>query len=350
MEKKEKTGQKKTRNFPRATLEESLKIPQAIKDKNGGNSWPPAEVAKAINAGAKTNNFFYQTSSSQSFGFTKGTRDAAKIEIDTLGREIVYSPNPEVELQSKINAFFKIDIFAKVFNHYKGSSLPETKYLSNTLENEFSIPPEFHEEFVRLFKENCRYLNIEHGINGSGNDSDLETNRPSISTHTSETITLSEAKGTSALKAFVIMPFSERTGKYSRGFFDEVLNSLVTPAAADANFTVKTARRNGSDVIQSTIINELIDADLVIADLTEHNPNVLFELGVRMAMEKPVLLIRANGTDKIFDVDNMLRVFDYDHNLWTSTIKTDVPELTKHIKSSWENRKLKNYMQILKGK
>ena len=58
-------------------------------------------------------------------------------------------------------------------------------------------------------------------------------------------------------------------------------------------------------MIQATTINSLVEADLVIADLTEHNPNVLFELGVRMAQEKPVVLIRALGTPALFDVDNL---------------------------------------------
>lgn len=52
---------------------------------------------------------------------------------------------------------------------------------------------------------------------------------------------------------------------------------------SDAGFTVETANRQGSGVIQSTIVNEFLEADLVIADLTEHNPNVLFELRRRMA-------------------------------------------------------------------
>jgi nucleoside 2-deoxyribosyltransferase len=60
----------------------------------------------------------------------------------------------------------------------------------------------------------------------------------------------------------------------------------------NAGFVVETAKRQGSDVIQSTISNELLDADLVIADLTDHNPNVLFELGLRIAEEKPVALIK----------------------------------------------------------
>ncbi len=35
-----------------------------------------------------------------------------------------------------------------------------------------------------------------------------------------------------------------------------------------------------------------------------------------MAQEKPVVLIRALGTPALFDVDNLLRVFEYNPNLW----------------------------------
>jgi hypothetical protein len=72
------------------------------------------------------------------------------------------------------------------------------------------------------------------------------------------------------------MPFVERHESHPPGFFAEVLQQLLTPAATAAGFEVKTAIRQGSDVIQSTIVNDLLDADLVLADLTEHNPNVLF--------------------------------------------------------------------------
>ena len=69
-----------------------------------------------------------------------------------------------------------------------------------------------------------------------------------------------------------------------------------------------------------------MDADLVIADLTQHNPNVMFELGMRMAEDKPVVLIKASGTGPLFDVDNMLRVFEYNPNLWSTTVEKDMPK------------------------
>ncbi len=124
----------------------------------------------------------------------------------------------------------------------------------------------------------------------------------------------------------------------------------LAPAVMASQFTVKTANRQGSDLIQSTIINDLIEEDLVIADLTEHNPNVMFELGIRMAEDKPVVLIKALGTGPLFDVDNMLRVFEYSSNLWQTTIEKDMPSLREFIKGAWENRASeKSYMKILRG-
>ncbi len=88
---------------------------------------------------------------------------------------------------------------------------------------------------------------------------------------------------------------------------------------------------------------------MVIVDLTEHNPNVLFELEMRMAYDKPICLIRAKGTGPIFDVDNMLRVYEYDPNLWSSTVERDIPELVTHIKATWRNKDTENsYMKLLR--
>ena len=145
------------------------------------------------------------------------------------------------------------------------------------------------------------------------------------------------------------MPFSEKTSAYPKGYFDEVLKHLITPAAVKANFTATTAKKAGSEVIQSTIVNDLDAADLVIVDLTEHNPNVLFELGMRIAFNKPVCLILAKGTPAIFDIDHMLRVYDYNPCLWQSTLAIDVPALSEHISETWKSKgKDRSYLSILR--
>lgn len=342
-----KPAGKARKPYPSVPFSEALIVAQKIKDLNGGNPWATSDVANALSIGPKSPKFFYVTAASRDFGLTTGTRDTATISLTELGRELVYAPDVETEQQKKIEAFHKIDIFKKVLEHYKGSSLPEMKYLGNTLEREFGLAPEFHEDFSRMFRQNCQELGITSGgIGKAADSSDLdESKRPS-------TVTLGVPKGGDGKKKpklFVIMPFVEKHVDRPTGFFDEVLRSLFTPAGLGAGFIVETANRQGSDVIQSTIINDLLDADLVIADLTDHNPNVLFELGVRMAEDKPVALVKATGTGRIFDVDNMLRVYEYSSNLWQSTIEKDIPSLKDHILAAWDARESgHSYMKILR--
>lgn len=345
-----KKQQRLERLYPKVTLENALQVPLALKEKNGGNPWPPEEVANAIGLSKATNSFFYPASAARAFGLTEGGRDSKQIALTDFGRSLVYAPSRQVEDELKREAFLKVDIFRRVSEHYKGGELPELRYLSNTLEKEFGLPREFHEEFTKLFRENCTYLKIGPGFSTqrqlTDQTGDGASGKVGASAHI---VTLAEPEQHSDLQCFVIMPFRERTATFHAGFFDEVLRSLIAPAGRKAGFVVTTASREGTEVIQSTIVNDLLNADMVIADLTEHNPNVLFELGMRMAYDKPICLIRAKGTGPIFDVDNMLRVYEYDPNLWSSTIERDIPELVTHIKATWRNKDTENsYMKLLR--
>jgi hypothetical protein len=334
------------RPFPAESLEAALQVPKVIKEFNGGNPWPPSEVAKALEIAPRGNKLWYLTASAQHYGLTVGTRDTDLVELAPIGRSFVYAPSPAVERQSIEAAFFNVDAFKKVYDYYGGNNLPELRFLQNTLESEFKIPREYHTDFHRLFRENCALLD-------KFPDAEAGSQRTILSSTAARegSVTLGEPTAKTSLVAFVVMPFSEKTNRYPNGFYSEVLTNLITPAGVEAGFKVETARKPGSDIIQSTIINDLLDADLVIADLSDHNPNVLFELGVRMAHDKPIALIRAEGTAAIFDVDNMLRVLDYNPNLWKSTLEIDLPRLTAHITAVWESRDSTNtYMKILRGK
>jgi len=315
---------------------------------NGGNPWAPEEVANALDLAPKANRFFYVTASSTAYGLTLGTRDTAQIELGPLGRKILYATSAESEKQGLKEAFFNVELFKRVYDYYKGSALPELKYLGNTLESVFGIPAPQHQDFVRVYSANLDYLVKEEALDASTVDAQSDT-KLGTDGKSQHSIVVGVPKAKTSHVAFVILPFNERTDRFPRGFFEEVLQTLITPAAIDAGFKVETARREGSDVIHSTIVNDLLAADLVIADLTEHNPNVLFELGLRMAFERPTALIRARGTAPIFDVDNLLRVYDYDPNLWRSTLELDLPKLTGHIRGTWEGKDAGvSYMQLLK--
>ena len=316
-------------NFPRKSLEECKKILDLIKEYNAGNPWSSAEIGKNLGLGGKSNNFYYLTSSSRDYGLTIGTRDTPKIELADLGKKFAYPKSPIEEYESVKSAFLNVELFRQVFDYYQGENLPEIQYLKNTLKTEFGVTEEHQDLFYQLYQKNLKFIKKFKSTN--------KVNVPSSKNSTSS-IVLGESKNSGSLTVFVAMPFSEKTDTYPAGYFDEVLKHLITPAAVKANFTAKTAKKSGSEVIQSTIVNDLDSADLVIVDLTEHNPNVLFELGMRIAFNKPVCLIRAKGTSAIFDIDHMLRVYDYNPCMWPSTLEDDIPALSEHIAETWANK------------
>ena len=73
-------------------------------------------------------------------------------------------------------------------------------------------------------------------------------------------------------------------------------------------------RSDGIDeagTITRQIVDRVYDADLVVADLTDLNPNVFYELAVRHAFHKPVITIAQAGTKIPFDVAHQ-RMITYD--------------------------------------
>lgn len=346
---KKATAPRVERPYPRRPLEEATRVPVALKEQYGGNPRPPDDVAQALGYPSRSSTtFFYQAAASRDFGLTAGGRDSTEIGLDDRGRRYAYAESGDVEQAVLKEAFLSVDIFRRVFEYYKGPGLPEKKYLSNVLEGQFGLHPEVHDEFIELYKRNTDFV----GLTGSDAPAGaLGPGTPPSPGLRPDVVTVEEPEGDTSGRSscFVIMPFNEKTPEYREGFFQEVLKSIIGPAGKQAGFAVSTANREGSDVIQSTIVNRLLDDDLVIADLTEHNPNVLFELGMRMAFDKPIVLIKAKGTGPIFDVDNMLRVFEYEPALWQSTVEVDVPKLAQFIRASWVNRNEEDsYLRILK--
>ena len=330
-----------------------MRVPLAIKQHNAGNPWKSEEVAKALNLGSNSGNFWYVTAASRDYGLTEGTRDTAQISLTVLGRRAVYPASVEEEKDARLTAFLNVEVFKQVLDYYKGNNLPERQFLSNTLSTTFNVPEDQQDEFVDLFTKNCRYLGIGKVFDsGQARSGGRIQGRQGSGTpeETAKTVTVDAPEGDNdAPVCFVIMPFSERDDAHEPGFFDEVLEHLLTPAAKAAGFRVTTAKRQGSDLIQSTIVDALLDADLVLCDLTEHNPNVLFELGLRIREEKPVTLVKARGTGPIFDIDHMMRVLEYSPNLWPTTVAEDLPKIEDHIRGTWDSRdSARTFMNILR--
>ncbi len=108
---------------------------------------------------------------------------------------------------------------------------------------------------------------------------------------------------------FVIAPVGESSSP-TRARSDKVLRHIITPAARECGYAViRSDRESLPGMIGSQIINHLLEDDLVIADLTDHNPNVFYELAIRHAVAKPVVQIMQAGQRLPFDVSQSRTIF-----------------------------------------
>lgn len=113
------------------------------------------------------------------------------------------------------------------------------------------------------------------------------------------------------------------------------MEELFVPAITAAGFTPVRPVSRGSEWIHGTIIKQLIEADMVLVDLSSHNPNVFFELGVRTSIDLPVALVRSTGTKIPFDTSGM-NTPEYDPNLRPWTLSEQISTLAEHIKAAVE--------------
>jgi hypothetical protein len=83
------------------------------------------------------------------------------------------------------------------------------------------------------------------------------------------------------------------------------------------------------------ILDQVLNAKAAIADLTELNPNVFYELAVRHTVRRPVALIAEKGTDLPFDISPM-RVIKFDHRDLRSAAECK-KEIVAHLRHALSN-------------
>jgi hypothetical protein len=95
--------------------------------------------------------------------------------------------------------------------------------------------------------------------------------------------------------AFILMPFEEP--------FNAIYTALVTPALSDVGYEV---RRADSVLDQQNVLRDIVTgidaADLLVADLTDLNPNVFYELGIAHGLGIPTVLLTQSIDDVPFDL------------------------------------------------
>jgi nucleoside 2-deoxyribosyltransferase len=95
-----------------------------------------------------------------------------------------------------------------------------------------------------------------------------------------------------------------------------------------------------SDVghITERIIKIISETDLIIANLSKNNPNVMFELGLARSFDKPIILLIPNGESVPFDIVGFETLI-YLRTRLQETLARPLRNLLAHKKSCFISQK-----------
>lgn len=129
---------------------------------------------------------------------------------------------------------------------------------------------------------------------------------------------------------FVIMPFSQTSPQHTEDYWTEHFETFLKPLIEEnPELEARRSKALRGDILKEIVTN-LVVAPLVVADLTDHNCNVYWELGVRQSFKHGTITIAEEGTRLPFDIGGKGTVF-YDP--------------TKHLKMEKFRKQFKEAIQ-----
>jgi hypothetical protein len=132
----------------------------------------------------------------------------------------------------------------------------------------------------------------------------------------------------------IVMPISSIDGCSESHWNDvmEIINESIEEAGFEPNLV---SNADDIGVIQKRIIQNLYDNPIVVCDVSGKNPNVMFELGIRLAFDKPTIIIKDDKTSYSFDT-SPIEHLEYPRDLRFNKIQEFKVKLTEKISKTHE--------------
>lgn len=319
-------------DFPKNTLEDSIKVAQAIEEKNAGKPLDAPTLARYVGF-RKANDWRFKdlVRSANQYGLVEGSGEKATVELQKTGTDIVAPSSPHQRQQALAAAFENVDLFKKVAEHYANKTIPEDEYFSNTLARDFNVSRDRLEHFISVFTKNLQYLKAFAAsptgkpVLKSFGEGEVEMPRDALK---SAAPVSSEASAREFLDTcFVLMPFG--------GWSDRYYEELYKPAIKEAGFEpVRADDLFHTGSVMEQIWEQVNNAKVLLAELTGKNANVFYELGLSHARGKPVVFISSTIDDVPFDLRH-LRVITYEVRdpSWGKKLRENIVTYLKNAKT-----------------
>jgi hypothetical protein len=132
-------------------------------------------------------------------------------------------------------------------------------------------------------------------------------------------------------KCFVISPIGPEDSEI-RKEADEVFDYIIKPAMNECNIDpFRSDHLDKPGRISEQMFRAIHEADLCIAVLTGHNPNVFYELAVAQSANRPVIILMKKGQQLPFDVSDLRCVY-YALDIRTYNERTDINRVVNYVR------------------
>jgi predicted nucleotide-binding protein len=311
----------KQSEVPAASLDEALRIPQAILEHYAGKPATPLQVAKALVMDPKGSHIRVLSGAAIAFGLIDGGAQATSITITDLARRIIRPKEENDDLVAKREAILRPRIFGDFLRRYDGNAFPRKDIALNVIE-ELGVPREKTEEVLERIDACARSVGFIEEIKGKnyvtlqGSESvppredqpeEAQTLEPEVQRATVAPPVI-QPKG-AALTAAIADDQRRRrvfiTHGKSRDLVEPIKKLLEY---GELEPVVSVERQSVSKPVPEKVMDDMracgaaiihVDVDGVISDKEGHehvsiNPNVLIEIGAAMAFygRRFILLVR----------------------------------------------------------
>lgn len=131
----------------------------------------------------------------------------------------------------------------------------------------------------------------------------------------------------------IVMPISSIDG-CNESHWSDVLD-IISEAIEETGFEANLVSNSDEvGIIQKRIIQNLYDNPVVVCDVSGKNPNVMFELGMRLAFDKPTIIIKDDRTSYSFDT-SPIEHLEYPRDLRFSKINEFKNKLSQKIQATY---------------
>lgn len=146
----------------------------------------------------------------------------------------------------------------------------------------------------------------------------------------------------------IVMPISPNP-EYPHDHWKDVLN-IIIEGINETQFKPNLVSDDEAiGLIHERIVTNIYSNEIVVCDVSSKNPNVMFELGMRLAFDKPVIIIKDDKTSYTFDT-GVIEHITYPSSLRFAEIVSFKIELAKRIEATYRKSvETENYSPFLKG-